>query len=81
MDTEKPPGLVGLPRITLIVVGAVLLAAACGLGAVILVSAGPFGIDTWWNGVLFELSSPVVTGVSRVFDFMTCGTRLRQSPP
>jgi membrane-associated phospholipid phosphatase len=73
METEKPAGLVGIPRIALIMVGVVLLGAACALGAVILVSSGPFAIDTWWNGVLFELSSPLVTGVSRVFDFIGGG--------
>jgi membrane-associated phospholipid phosphatase len=73
METAKPPGVLAIPRIALIVLGAALLVAAGILGAVIFVSSGPFAIDTWWNGVLFELSSPLVTAVSRVFDFIGGG--------
>jgi undecaprenyl-diphosphatase len=53
----------------LLVVGVLLVAAACGLGAWIMLSPGPFLIDTAWNSLLVQNASPFLTGFSRVMDF------------
>jgi len=55
-------------RPLLLIVGALLVAAACGLGAVIFFNSGPFSFDTAWNSLLVQNASPFLTGFSRVMD-------------
>ncbi|GAA2975312.1 undecaprenyl-diphosphatase [Microbacterium terrae] len=49
--------------------GAVLVLLACLLGAWILARGDePFAVDSWWNSLLVEVSSPVLAGFALVMD-------------
>lgn len=50
--------------------GAVLVLAAFGLGAVIFTRDSPFGIDIWWNDLMGASASPILTGYSRVMNVL-----------
>ncbi|MGZ8803941.1 MAG: phosphatase PAP2 family protein [Microbacterium sp.] len=73
MESTDGPRVAGLNRITLFVVGAVLLAVAFALGAVIYSQSGLFAVDTWWNGILVDLASPLLTVFARAMDFVGGG--------
>ena len=62
-----------LSRPLLFTVGAVLVLAACGLGALIFYRAEPFAIDEWWNAFLFANDIPLLTGFSQVMNFLGAG--------
>jgi undecaprenyl-diphosphatase len=68
-NDRRPPAIVGL-----LVSGLVLVALSCGLGFWILTHGDPpFAIDVWWNAAVAELSSPFVTGFSRVMNWVGGG--------
>jgi membrane-associated phospholipid phosphatase len=69
MESTDGPRVAGLNRATLLISGAVLVAVAFTLGAVIYSQAGLFVVDTWWNGIIVDLASPFVTALSRFMDF------------
>lgn len=62
-------------RVTVqLVVGAVLLVAACLLGWWILVRGEePFAIDIWWNALLVDVNSPVLAAISHAMDWIGGG--------
>jgi membrane-associated phospholipid phosphatase len=62
-----------LSRPLLFTVGAVLVLAACGLGALIFYRAEPFAIDEWWNALLFANDIPLLTAFSQVMNFLGAG--------
>jgi membrane-associated phospholipid phosphatase len=62
-----------LSRPLLFTVGAILVLAACGLGALIFYRAEPFEIDEWWNALLFANDIPLLTGFSQVMNFLGAG--------
>lgn len=70
MDAANPAHALSRSRVGLLVAGVLLVAAACGLGAIILAQPTPFAIDTWWNGVLVANSSAFLDGFSRVLNFL-----------
>lgn len=72
-ETTRGPRVAGIRRITLFGVGALLIGVACLLGAWIYFQSGLFAIDTWWNGIIVDLASPLLTGFARVMDFVGAG--------
>jgi membrane-associated phospholipid phosphatase len=62
-----------LSRPVLFTVGAILVLAACGLGALIFYRAEPFDIDDWWNAFLFANEIPLLTEFSQVMNFLGAG--------
>jgi undecaprenyl-diphosphatase len=53
----------------LLVVGILLVAAACGLGAaILLLQTEPFALDTAWNSLLVHNASEILTVFARVMD-------------
>lgn len=63
-----------LPRITLFVVGGVLIAASCVLGAWIFIRGdAPFAVDLFWNQLLALWISPFMLGFSQVMNFLGGG--------
>lgn len=62
------------PVIGSLVAGLVLVALSCGLGWWIM-SRGdaPFTIDAWWNALVAEWYSPILTGFSRVMNWLGGG--------
>ncbi|MET0828237.1 MAG: phosphatase PAP2 family protein [Microbacterium sp.] len=73
MATTITPKTAGPSRTVLFVVGAILVAAACGLGALIYFRTEPFAIDEWWNALLFSSPVAFLTGFSRVMNFLGAG--------
>lgn len=74
MDTaERTPIVTGPSRAVLFGVGGLLLAASVVLGVLIFFRTAPFGIDEWWNALLFDASLTALTGVSRVMNFLGAG--------
>lgn len=54
--------------------GAVLVALSCGLGAWIAARGDtPFTVDLWWNTLIAQWWSPVLTGFSRVMNWLGGG--------
>ncbi|MCR2810339.1 MULTISPECIES: phosphatase PAP2 family protein [unclassified Microbacterium] len=70
MDAATTPPSSRRSRIWLLVAGVLLVAAACGLGAVILARPIPFAVDTGWNSLLVANSSMFLDGFSRVMNFL-----------
>lgn len=70
VETSARPSM---SRAAALISGIVLLALACGLGAFIFYESGVLPIDTWWNGILVDLASPIVTGFAIVMDFLGAG--------
>ena len=70
MERSNRPRVAGASRTVLFTLGAVLVVAAFGLGAVIFTRDSPFGIDTWWNDLMVASASPILTGYSRVFNVL-----------
>ncbi len=62
-----------LSRPVLFIVGAVMVAAACGLGALIFFRQDPFAVDTWWNLLFVQDAAPFLVGFSRVMNFLGGG--------
>lgn len=63
-----------LPRLRLVIVGAVLVLLACGLGAWIFVRGDtPFVVDAWWNELLISWASPFMHGLSLVMNWLGGG--------
>ncbi|WP_344065328.1 phosphatase PAP2 family protein [Microbacterium pumilum] len=61
-------------RAAVFVVGGLLIAASCLLGAWIFIrGVEPFAIDTWWNDVLAAWVSPFMLGFSQVMNFLGGG--------
>ncbi|WP_236967490.1 phosphatase PAP2 family protein [Microbacterium aurantiacum] len=61
-------------RVSWIILGAVMVAAAVGLGAWTFARGNaPFAIDLWWNDLLVALASPVFVAVSQAMDFLGGG--------
>lgn len=54
-------------------VGAALLAIACGLGAVIFVRGYGYAVDIWWNSVLLEWVSPFMLTFSQAMNWLGGG--------
>lgn len=73
MEPREAPRVAGINRITLFGLGALLIGLACLLGAWIYFQSGLFTLDTWWNGIIVDLASPVLTGFARVMDFVGAG--------
>lgn len=73
MGSTNSPRVAGLSRITLFGLGALLLGVASALGAWIYFQSGLFAIDTWWNGIIVDLASPVLTAFARFMDFVGAG--------
>ncbi|MCW3492161.1 phosphatase PAP2 family protein [Microbacterium sp. SSM24] len=72
MSDERKPGRG--PAIGYLVTGLVLVALSCGLGFWIFTRGEtPFAIDTWWNALVAEWYSPVLTGFSRVMNWLGGG--------
>jgi membrane-associated phospholipid phosphatase len=62
------------PAIRLLVAGLVLIALACGLGYWIFTRGeAPFEIDVWWNAFVADWYSPILTGFSRVMNWVGGG--------
>lgn len=61
-------------NLPLLVTGIVLIALACGIGA-LLYSRGdvPFEIDVWWNTLIVETSMPLLVNFSYAMDFLGAG--------
>lgn len=65
----RRPAVVGL-----LVAGLVLIALSCALGYWIYVRGEtPFAIDVWWNAAVAEIFSPILTGFSRVMNWIGGG--------
>lgn len=62
-----------LSRPVLFTVGAVLVLAAVGLGALIFSQQAPFEIDEAWNALLFSNPLPFLTAFSQVMNFLGAG--------
>jgi undecaprenyl-diphosphatase len=63
-----------LRRITLFVVGGVLIGASCVLGAWIFIRGdAPFAVDLFWNQLLALWISPFMLGFSQVMNFLGGG--------
>lgn len=61
-------------RVSWIILGVVMIAAAVGLGAWTFARGNtPFPIDLWWNDLLVALASPVFVAVSQAMDFLGGG--------
>ncbi|WP_214466204.1 phosphatase PAP2 family protein [Microbacterium flavescens] len=59
---------------TYLIVGLVLVALSCVLGWWILTHGDPpFAVDVWWNTAVAELSTPFLTGFSRVMNWVGGG--------
>ncbi len=59
---------------TLAIVGVVLVAAACGLGAWILAQGNQaFAIDAWWNALLVSSSSAAIATFALAMDWLGGG--------
>jgi undecaprenyl-diphosphatase len=54
-------------------VGAALLLAAFGLGALILFRTEPFDLDTWWNALFVDNAAPLLVTFSQVMNFLGAG--------
>lgn len=71
---ETPDDRAVRPAYRYLVSGLVLVALACGLGWWILIRGDtPFAVDVWWNAFVAELYSPILTGFSRVMDWVGGG--------
>lgn len=73
MTTVDTARAANLSRPVLFAVGAILVLAACGLGALIFFRAEPFGIDVAWNALLFNADIPLLTAFSQVMNFLGAG--------
>ncbi|KRB38729.1 phosphatase PAP2 family protein [Microbacterium sp. Root180] len=72
MSDDSMPGRG--PAIGYLVTGLVLVALSCGLGFWIFTHGeAPFAIDVWWNALVAEWYSPVLTGFSRVMNWLGGG--------
>lgn len=61
-------------RVSWIILGVVMIAAATGLGAWTFARGNaPFTIDLWWNDLLVAVASPVFVAVSQAMDFLGGG--------
>lgn len=67
--TGRLPAVVGL-----LAAGFVLVALSCALGFWIFTHGDPpFAFDVWWNAAVAELTSPFLTGFSRVMNWLGGG--------
>ena len=73
MTTVDKARAANLSRPVLFTVGAILVLAACGLGALIFFRQEPFDIDEAWNALLFSSDIPLLTGFSQVMNFLGAG--------
>ena len=73
MTTVDTARAANLSRPVLFTVGAILVLAACGLGALIFFRAEPFDIDVAWNAFLFSADIPLLTAFSQVMNFLGAG--------
>lgn len=72
MSDERTPGR--RPAIGYLIVGLVLVALSCGLGFWVFTRGdSPFAVDVWWNAAVAELYSPILTGFSRVMNWVGGG--------
>ena len=63
----------GPSRTVLFIVGAVLLLAAFGLGALIFFRTETFDLDTWWNALFVQNAPPLLVNFSQVMNFLGAG--------
>lgn len=62
------------PAYGYLISGLVLVVLSCALGWWILVRGeDPFALDMWWNALVAEWYSPIVTGFSRVMNWLGGG--------
>ena len=73
MEQHTRVRVAGLSRSVLFLVGALLLALACGLGLILMWIAGPFTVDTWWNSFLVQNAWPFLQDFSRVMNWLGGG--------
>jgi membrane-associated phospholipid phosphatase len=73
MTTVDRARAANLSRPVLFTVGAILVLAACGLGALIFYRQDPFAIDEAWNALLFDSDIPLLIGFSQVMNFLGAG--------
>jgi len=73
MTTVDRARAANLSRPVLFTVGAILVLAACGLGALIFYRQDPFAIDEAWNTLLFDSDIPLLLGFSQVMNFLGAG--------
>lgn len=60
-------------RPLLLIVGVVLLTAACAVGAIIFFRGYGYAVDIWWNALLLEWVSPFMLAFSRVMNWLGGG--------
>jgi len=73
MTTTPRPTVVGPSRTVLFIVGAVLLLAAFGLGALIFNRYETFDLDTWWNALFVNNAPQFLVTFSLVMNFLGAG--------
>lgn len=73
MTTVERARAANLSRPWLFGVGAALVLAACGLGALIFFRQAPFAIDEQWNALLFENDIAFLIAFSQVMNFLGAG--------
>lgn len=62
------------PAIGYLIIGLVLIVLSCALGFWIFTRGeNPFAIDVWWNAFVADLYSPILTGFSRVMNWVGAG--------
>jgi membrane-associated phospholipid phosphatase len=72
MSDARMPGR--SPAIGYLVAGLVLVALSCGLGFWVFTRGeNPFAIDVWWNAFVADWYSPLLTGFSRVMNWVGGG--------
>jgi membrane-associated phospholipid phosphatase len=72
MGDARMPGR--SPAIGYLVAGLVLVALSCGLGFWVFTRGeNPFAIDVWWNAFVADWYSPLLTGFSRVMNWVGGG--------
>lgn len=72
MTDERTAGV--RPTMAYLAVGLVLVALACALGFWVFTHGDPpFAVDVWWNVAVAELWSPILTGFSRVMNWVGAG--------
>ncbi|WP_127476741.1 phosphatase PAP2 family protein [Microbacterium sulfonylureivorans] len=72
MTDERTAGV--RPTMAYLAVGLVLIALSCVLGFWIYTHGDPpFAVDVWWNAAVAEMWSPILTGFSRVMNWVGAG--------
>jgi undecaprenyl-diphosphatase len=62
------------PATAYLIAGLVLVALSCALGYLIYTQGDPpFAVDVWWNLAVAEVWSPILTGFSRVMNWLGGG--------